>query len=491
MNLKMLSNPMFEGISHIEDLAVDQFIDALKNFEHYEISEKVDGSNLQFGYDENGFYTSRETKNGTERMRSVDEYPIQFNTTFQRSAHAALEKVFPIIKKAGAIKKGDSVDVEVLFGKLPNVVPYDSSVNRIIFLRPANGTPNIEEMKKVLHNKTVSVTIDAPFTLDGKTINTQPETHVWAFAKTPTTDAKSITNTDLWATVKNKLDELENFLLRPSGIYNFSNAEILSIPLNKRPESVAQQDWKSVKEIIKKKRQEINNKIYTVDKEAGHVSGLKHEIKELLLDQLVRKIKSSFGPEITDGGWIEGVVFRNKENNSMFKVVDKDMFTAVKNFAWKVRDDLTSKPKSLKAVNSFNGKLLVGLATSLGHPELGTMQAKRHLRKLGKTPQEIIDTISKNVKFESVKQYWIKFIEKKQEEFDDLLETYKNEYKDYRVTIKDREFTYDDEIHKRTLQSFAVMKKTLDEMERKARLAKSTADLVMILVGRQLSELGG
>ena len=46
-----------EGIDHFEDLAIQDFLNAMRNFEQFEISEKIDGSNLQFGYDEEGFYT--------------------------------------------------------------------------------------------------------------------------------------------------------------------------------------------------------------------------------------------------------------------------------------------------------------------------------------------------------------------------------------------------------------------------------------------------
>ena len=133
-----------EGITHIEDLGVQEFLDALYNFEKFEISEKIDGSNLQFGYDEQGFYTSRETKGDAERLRSESEYEKEYNTTFQRSAHLALEKAIPSLLKSGHLKQGDAVEVEVLYGVLPNAVPYNEGINRIIFLRPTNGNPNLK-----------------------------------------------------------------------------------------------------------------------------------------------------------------------------------------------------------------------------------------------------------------------------------------------------------------------------------------------------------
>jgi hypothetical protein len=472
------------GITHIEDLAIDELISALRNFEEYEISEKIDGSNLQFGYDGDGFYTSRESKAGDERMRSVDDYPIQYSTTFQRSAHLALEKVMPLIIRSEFFTTGDAVEVEVLFGKLPNAVPYNDDANRIIFLRPISGNPDIEGLSDLLEGQRIRVEVDAPFSLNGKTMDIRPERHVWEFAQTPTVNGNEVVKGEAKQELESKLDEIETFLKQPSGIGGFSNAEAISLPLNKRPEGISTSEWKEAKEAIKS----LRKKFYDVSDD-GTPTGFKQDIKEFLLKRLVRTIGSAFGPEVSDGGWIEGVVFRHKDTNQMFKVVDKDMFTAVKKFIWKVRDELSEKPKSVNTISSFMGKVLVGLGTSLGIPELGTFQAKRALKKHGSTREEILSNLSKEIDFDNTKSYWEKFITDQQEKFNKELDKYIKGRKDLSFTANDRTFKYDDEVHARTLQVFESVNRILKGFLENTRKAKSAEDLIMLLVGRQLQDI--
>lgn len=479
-----------EGITHIEDMEVDKLIDSLRNFEQFEISEKIDGSNLQFGYDEQGFYTSRETKMDSPRMRSESDYPVHFATTFQRSAHLALEQVFPEMTNSGYLKRGDAVDIEVLFRKLPNAVPYDADTNRIILLRPTNGNPNLSGLKKLLSDKTVSVTLSAPYTVDGKEIRQAKETHRWQFAQTPTVSGDTVTKTQAMKDINNKLNELESFLKANSGVHKFTNAEILSLPLNKRPDGVEQSAWQDLKLVVKQKREELQPKLFYRDSETGEQGGFKHELKDLLLNNLVRKVRSAFGPAIEDGGWIEGVVFRNKKTGEMFKVVDKDMFNAVKDFLWKVRTDLKDKPRSLKDVETFAGKMLVSMASALGHPELGTQGAKQYLKKHGATAEEIISTLGADINFKNTQSYWENLLAEKTRELDQILDKYNKERDRLEFTANDRKFDYkDEEVHTRTIQDFATMKQTIGQMISKTRQSKTVTDLFSILVGRQLGEI--
>lgn len=479
---------MFEGITHVEDLKIDQFIDALRNFEEYEVSEKIDGSNIQFGIDEGGFYTSREDKGG-KRMHDVSDHPINFSTTFQRSAHAALEKVLPQMIDVG-LARGDRVEAEVLFGKLPNAVPYSSEENEIILLRTIDGDVKIDALKNALVGETIYVAVDSPYTIDGKTIHMAEEEHKWTFAKTPSWEGNELIDDVVRERINRELDELDLYLKKPSGIWKFSNVDILGVPLNKRPEGIDPKDWSEIKERVKKKRVEVHKHVQG-DSEDGH--GYKLRIKELLLNDLVRQIKSEFGPEIEDGGWIEGVVFKHKKTGAMFKVVDKDMFLTVKNFIWQVRSELAERPRSVNTLESFLGKLLVGLATSTGHPELGTMQAKRYLKKFGDTPEEIVQEITDGMDFSSLKGYWTNYINQQEKKLSLELDKYKDEKGDKKVTVdfggKKREFHYDDEVDKRTMQVFASVYKQLEAFKLGIKRARSSEDLLKLLVGRQLSEI--
>ena len=484
MNSKQLF--LHKGIAHVEDLAIEQFISALRNFDMFEISEKVDGSNIQFGIDANGFYTSRE-EFGANRMYDISDYPINFATTFQRSAHLALSRVLPIMENAG-LSMGDRIEAEVLFGELPNAVTYSQETNTIIMLRVVEGDVNLKLLRRALTGKTVRVKLDAPYTTDGRTIKIAPEEHNWSFSATPTKSADQALSAEAKQHLNKSLDELEEFLSMPSGIGEFTNAEAFSIPLNKRPSSVSTDEWKYIKTSMKRKRQELSKKI-----DFDQDNSFKKRIKEILLNDMVRQIKSEFGPSIEDGGWIEGVVARNKSTGEQFKIVDKDMFTEVKKFLWDVREQLAEKPRTVNKVETFIGKVLVGLASSLGHAELGTKAAKRHLKKLGNTADEILQRISDDVDFETTKQYWVNFLEHQSEKLGSILEEYQEQRaaKEFTTSFggQRRKFHYNDEIDKRTLQVFATMYKYINNLMKTAKSATSTDDLVTALVGRQLTQV--
>lgn len=477
---------MMGGIAHIEDLKIDQFISSLRNLRNYEISEKIDGSNIQFGLDEKGFYTAREGKGG-ERVYNVDMYDINFATTFQRSAHLALEQ------RASAmnLSVGDKLEAEVLFGKLPNAIPYSADKNQIIFLRVVEGNVNLDSLRQALEGDTVVVELPAPYTSDGKTIHVADEHHTWSFSQTPTTSGNKYLNDALKQELNTALDKLEEYLIQPSGIWEFSNAEVLSIPLNKRPEGVTTAQWKDLKVQVKQARANVQTEIYK--DENGQRTGFKARIKDLLLNNMVRQTKSAFGPEIENGGWIEGVVFKNKETGEMFKVVDKDMFTSVKNFLWQVRSNLSDKPRNVDNIESFMGNVLHGLSCSLGHPDLGTYNAKRYLRKQGKTRSEILTNMSQGVEFDKVRNQWVQILDQQTHILTEELENYRKTVSEkefitnFNGTL--RKFKYDVEVNKRTLQTFSVMYKQLDGFSQGANNAKSTSDLIMLLSGRQLNTL--
>lgn len=482
-----------EGIQHIEDLAVDEFIDTMRSFNDYEISEKVDGSNIQFGIDENGFYTSREEFGG-KRVYDVGDYPINFSTTFMRSAHAALEQVLDILIDEGGLSIGDRIDSEVLYGELPNAIRYTNESNRIILLRVIDGDANISKLRKSVDGKKVTVSLEVPYTLDGKEINTATETNVWSFEQTPIVSGDQISSSESMAEINELLDELGDYLKKPSGIGEYSNSQILALPLNKRPDGVSAADWKELKETIKEKKIEVQKEIYYEDKETGERSGYKTKIKDKLLNDLVRKTKSAFGPKIEDGGWIEGVVLRHKKTGNLVKVVDKDIFTTIKDFLWKVRKELSENPSSVNKIESFLGKLMAGLSSSIGHPALGTTQAKRYLKSKGSTPEEILSNIASSFNYDNVKNYWVNFISQQK----DILDSKLDDYQDNKGALSTkvdfgdagvRTFKYDEEIDKRTLQVFSSLYKRLDDLESGVKSSTSAEDLVMLLVGKQLGEI--
>lgn len=426
-----------KGIAHIEDLKVDDFINTFRNFNHYDISEKVDGSNIHFGIDSQGFYTSREHAGG-KRVYNLHDYPINFSTTFQRSAHVALSAKLPELIAAG-LNETHRIEVEVLFGELPNVVPYSNNTNKIVFLRTIAGDMDINSLHKSLG--TVVVELPTPNTMDGKTIHIAAEQHTWEFTATPTYPSKHVLPDDVFAKINKRLDDLVEYLLTS---------------LHK-------------------------------EEQLQQIAIAKRDVKEILLNTIVRQAKSEFGD---DDGWVEGVVCRHTHTGKQFKVVDKDIFIAAKNFLWEVRDKLNEKPRSLNKIESFVGKFLTGLAESIGHPILGTIQAKRYLKKLGNDNAEIVDKLSSSIDFEQVKLHWIDFVKQQESLLINELHRYKETRNAKAITIElgnqVRTFGYNGEVDKRTLQVFSSLFQLLEKFKQGTSAATSAEDLIMLLIGDKL-----
>lgn len=449
-------NEVSRGIPHLEDLSVSDFINVVSCLENYEITEKVDGSQILFGLDEHGFYTSRETKGGT-RVYAAEDYDLKFSTTYMRSAHKLLEAVLPELKGAG-LKPGDQVEAEVLYGELPNVVPYSADRNYLIFLRTTEGTVNIDRLKQKLIGHSLSITLEAPFTPDGRTIELREESNLWMFSRTPIIKVKL-------PSLAVQLKEMKKFLNTKDAITGKTYESIIATPLNKIPEWVAAGTWKDIKEHLKEKKEYINGMLHE-----GHMM----PIKEILLNQLVRNTASPFGPLLEDGGWVEGVVLRDHDG-AMVKLVDKDKFGTIRENAWRVRNQLTESARSIDGDHSFLGGLRVLMARALGHAELGTTQAKRYLSR--GIP------LTEGINAKSVKEYWLGILDLKESELIGILDKYE---KEEMVSAKTG-LAHERPIKQRTREAFAETFQKINDFKVSTVQAKTPTDLLEILIGKHLT----
>lgn len=419
------------SIPHIEDLSVKKFIDVLQNLHEYEITEKVDGSQILFGIDEYGFYTSRETKGGG-RVYTVEAYPNTFVSSYMRAAHLALESVLPILEESG-LSVGDQVEAEVLFGELPNAIPYSPNVNHIIFLRTTEGFVNINKLKTALLNESVSVKLEFPKTSNGKEVVLEEEVSNWVFSSTPKIHVN------------------------------------LATPL---------------KPLIKKLQ---------VSENKEETTKLIEEVKSFLLNQIVRRAGSAFGPPVSEGGWIEGVVLSHPKTRDRCKIVDKEVFTKVRNFLWESRSNLTAIPYHHDDVCSFLGSVLVGLGNSIGHPELGTRQARKYMSHLGETKSEVIEALANKVNFLTIKEYWHNFISTKEVELNKELQKYElsksSKLLEVNTFNKKMQVSYTTPVDIRTKQVFSELFAKLSFIKETIYHSESIEDLFYILIEGKLNDI--
>ena len=416
-----------KGIAHIEELPTHAFIKYVREIEHVSISEKLDGANLQVGIDEHGFYTSRGQKGGDKQYNS-DSYGTKFASTYMRAAHDALDKVKDTLEESG-VRQGVELNLEVFFGALPNTVPYNADgINRIVFLGQTAGDKiNLTRLAKDLNGVRVTIQLqNVPDTEDGKDINYRTRNYVFEFAQVPQITNK-ISDSRVQQ-IEQELTEYEKWLGNASELGGIPNQEAINLNMNKIKKD-KRDNAKAVRENIK-----------------GQDLQFKMLVKNVLLDTFVRDRGSKFGPKPENGGWIEGVALKDR-NGNLVKLVDKDIFLKRNVDNHELRNEIGGQAKTPDLVEGMWGDIKLTIATALGHPELGTYQAKRYLQKFEDPVQELSD-----FDITSVSNYLIPVLKDKQDNLHSRLEQYNSEKNDNK------------HIHERNLQTFAEVNKYIEDI---------------------------
>lgn len=463
------------GIVHFEDQPINEFIHSINNIHKLVALEKLDGSNLQIGKDETGkIFLSREQK-GTQsdRYYSPDDWGNDFWSTGFRSAHYAVLRARKFINQH--LQSGDIIDCEVLYGPQPNAIIYSDTHNYIIFLRAYEGNPNIDRLKDVLENINIKVTVpDVMFTDDGLSISKKTENQIWQFGMTPKVDRNAIHALATSEEISQEMLKLKKYLTQESKIKlttgrTLTNADILTTKLNERPADAAPSEWAEVKNQIKVEKEIIN----------GQISGLKLNIKKVLIDKLLRRISSKFGPKVNDGGWIEGVVFTNPETKKMFKIVDKDTFTKLNKFNWLVRSQVQT---------GLMEKSYEKIAEKIGHAPLGKKQfRKKYLQQNGETTEEAIKNIAKNISNYEANEA-MKIVKKSKAILKKYLDLYNRKKHELEISTEDgKKFKYTDEVNNRTLSYFAELNRSFNRMSNLLQ-EKKYSNFVSILAKQNLDE---
>lgn len=475
-----------EGITHIEDLSVREFIRAVESLSDKIVTEKLDGQNLWFGLDDKGFYTSREGKSSKAgRFYGVDDYKMLSAYNGFRAAHLALEKVEPIIRKY--LKINDAVEIEVLFGRQPNTVTYGSEgKNYIVLLRGVHNTPEerVQNLATALDGKEVSVSSTIVSSQDGDNLDKRDETLLWKFTKVQPISAKHINTKDA---VK-LLDKLKAYVDQSNSVFSDkTNGEVAEMNLTSVP--------KGSRAEAKAERERVNAEI---------TNNYKLPIKELLLKQFVRKIKPMLqDPELhpSEDIGVEGVVVRDPITGNQTKIVDRDVFTAINSFNAAVRSGISSLVRTadssapLEARGGVFGSAKIKIAELLGAPDLAVpAQARRFLTHYKKSdPAATALALANHLDIKSVPAARTKIssiLKNSLSEINDILGQFKKEAGEYRLKLKTgKSIGITPEVMGRTLTAFAETKKEINEINSKVLSSRTAAQLLLALYGRTISSL--
>lgn len=464
-----------ESVAHIEDLGLDEFIQALRELPEMKAQEKLDGSNLWVGIDENGrFFTSREGKRAnSERKHKLSDWPdLSVHNQF-KAAHAALEQKLDVLEQH--LSPGSIVELEVLYGAQPNSVSYGTGGAQLAVLRGVEGTTDetAENLSKALKGQRVDVKFEAVSSDDGENLKLRPETVTVEFMEPAELDPAKLRLPEL----DDALSKLEAFLKEPSAVDGKTKYELLTLNLNQVP--------KDKRDAAKIARAELQAELHREHK---------LPIKKLLIDRLVKSLRTQ---STGDGLEIEGVVLRAKDGRQL-KIVDKDVFTAVNRFNQSVRAELqgpistTDQEAGLEAQGGLVGRLKIRIASVLGNRELAKgAAAKKVLSSLkGEDPADTIRNLAKSMPnlddFQQLRLKILAMISATNKELAEKLKEFKETKGEYKLRLKDgREFGLSDDTVKKTLASFAETKRNLTELFNKVKSTERLDQLLAVLYGGQ------
>lgn len=474
-------------IKHIEDLPPYQFIDVVKNFYDYRVTEKLDGVNLVFGYDARGyFFTTREMKGGG-RQYWPNEYLSGPANNAIKSAHTALQNISHLLVRN--VDADDLVEVEVLFGRQPNAIVYGS--NYIVPLRMIEGHESkLNFLNQTLLDQTSTVTVSISSSLDGTSLIYKPQKQTWKFAAVPEVPKREWTYA--YTMVLKDLKQYENWIGVSCGEgWDFPNGDLLNLNLNS-----VKKDERPLLKALRLEAQQKSTKYKLQIKE--HFLNVLRTIEPELRDVDVEEWED-FG--------IEGVVLRHKETGEQFKIVDKEVFSTINQFNHAIRNEIKNtfsggrqkfEATLGRSYDLYNG-LLENLAYLFGIEGLSRISTiKRTLRKFrGDDLNETLKNVATEIAYKMNREaygYASSFKHAVQiilhnhiEMLHRHLDEYKENWQSYRLTPKTGvEIRYTNEIHHRTLTAFADVKEELTEMLDVINIANTPQDIVLALYGKQL-----
>ncbi len=476
-----------ESITHVEDLPLDEFIDALKKLPQMVAQEKLDGANLWVGLDEDGkLFTSREGKRkNADRRFKPEDWPLVSAFNQFRAAHAAIAAKEQEVKQV--LRPGDTVEAEVMFGRQPNSVIYGAGgVSFIAFLRGVNGTADsvAEALAAKLMNQTVDTSTTLIDTPDGEQLSETEEHFTFKFTAPHKIDSAHL---QVQSHISELIQKLETFLDQDSGV-GMTNRELAAVNLQKVD--------KEQRESIKQQRTELLAKIQTE---------FKLPIKNALLDKVVRKLRSGLTDKAVSDSediGIEGIVLRDPETGNQIKIVDKDVFTAINKFNQHARQTVQSALNTLdpdassESRGGLVGEMRIRIAEALGNRDLAkASNARKALEAVkGNSPEETIKNFADSMRgiddFIATKKKILAIVSDTAKQLKEKLGSFKEHQSEYRLKLKNgKEIGLSQDTVKRTLLTFAEARKHLVETFEQLKKTKTLAQLVAALYGHHARTL--
>jgi len=475
------------GIIHLEDMDIESFIRVLETLHELDAVQKLDGANLRVGVDENGeMYTSREQKGG-QRFYKESDFPKSSSYDAFRTAHTVLEKAEGYFLQT--LTTGDAINLEIIYGPQPNTVFYGKdNLNYITLLEMLPGDdPSIEpdqdklkELIKGLSNKIFTVKTVFSDTTDGITIVRTPTVTDWKFTLSDNVPSSEIQKVNF---VK-ELGALKAFLKRENEVARNLGRDLTNF------------------EILKDKTRDLTDERKEVQDKL--MNEFKLPIKEKIMGLVYKQKPSLRGIGDSENGayqGIEGIIFSNPKTRERFKIVDKNVFSEINKFNYKVRKGVAGRILTSDInmpIESRGG--IVGEARlrtiqmfGLENAEMPN-QTKKVLAKFkGEDKEETISKIEKSLhqlSFNALRRKIQAIYISALDDCEEALNSFKIGADDYTLQLKDgTTIKYTKEIKRRTLMTFAEARRTLIKTLNDVRRANDMYDLIDLFFEDQLRDM--
>lgn len=464
-----------EGISHIEDLEVEEFIDAIRNIGTMQGSEKIDGATLYFGIDdqERLFAASEGDKVGAKKIYDPAEYPFYGANNVFRMALAAAIDVQDLFKRV--LQPGQIVSASVVFDDDLGSKNYIGIVQGIQNISPEQ----VQELQKALLNKEATARSKIVQSSNGKDLEVKVASATFRFVKPKTIDSKLFAKAD----IEPKIKEFEAFLSQraQSDTVKVSNLELLTMPLTSFD--------KDVRAEAKELRERVKSKV---------LLRFKLPIKKELLKNSISRIDTGLDGT-TDDGKIQGAVLVDPSSGNSFKIVDREHHKTVADFQRSIRAKVngvvkTTDPSApLEARGGVLGNVKIRVSDLLGNRDLArTITAKAAIsaieaesvqdtiRELGRTLNGGRDPLGTIRKITAI-------LTDASDQVKRMLDDFKAKQNEFRLKLASgKEIRLTPATIKRTMMVFAETQRDIDEKIRKMSSASTIENIIEIFYGHTI-----
>lgn len=458
---------MDKKIIHLDDLDVQQFIDAVQNLSNLSVSEKLSGITMYVGVDQNNKIFTTSTEDARKKYYDPKDYPFFASNNPYRAALAALLTQSQIIEQIMS-----STELVALTVAYNDYDPYDAGGKSFIsIVGSTNETPTdvAENLLKALKGKSTTITIDVVDTANGKDLSVKKTRLDFEFS-----GPKKIDTTKINVDVQTSIEALQKYITQDSGILNLSNLELITIPITKIDADV--------REDAKKQRDRIQSKI---------LLDFKLPIKAQFIKAFAKKLK---------GDSYDGVIAKS-DSGEAIKITDQNQSKAISDFGKVMRAKITGKIQSTSENDSIEdrggilGDLKIRAADYFGNVNLAVpREATRILSAIqGTSTHEALTALAASLKGRHDLQGTIRKISAMISSSLDHLQKQLSEFQTnksrYKLKLSSGEVIKLSKIDiKRTLLAFAETRRDLIELQSKVKNAKSFEAVLDAFYGRQLRD---